>query len=75
MAILSRRDLNTLLLISQELHMEAQRNLVRIYILIKAIYIQNKRAIDVMSSGVKGQNSVFTRFSISNWSRVMKFGR
>ena len=58
-AILPRHVLSMFLLIAQELHVIAQWNFICIYILIRAILIQNKKCIDMMSSGVKGQKIDF----------------
>ena len=59
-ANLPRHVLNTfLLLTSQELHMPAQWNFICIYILKRAIHIQNKKYIEIISSGAKGQTFVF----------------
>ena len=67
-AILPRHVLNTfLLLTSQELHMPAQWIFICKYILKRAIHIQNKKYIEIISSGAKGQTFVLLVYCLFLW--------
>ena len=78
-AILPRHALNSLLLISQELHVTAQWNLVRIYISMRAIYIENKKNYRYYVIRVQRSKNCFSSFMAYNskdiCSSTIKFGQ